>query len=296
MSGWPRQAATDRHSQITDQTTFRPPGTELDSDRSPSPSVLTTRRRTRNRRIPALHLELPSFPRRTQVLGPLPRSSHPASWMVEPRKRPQRQLSSLSLLVSATEDANHAVTRHGARRCCHRRELPAGRSISPQTASSATLSVLVTLLPRARNAWVQDRNRHREAMPTRGSIARPRRRHEAPSKARCSSRPIRAVFGPGRSLDRSSSRLLAPHRLGFESSPRFGSARGPQPTASSPNTSSCETAACPGAPGERTPPFQRVAAPARLDRRRGSSSEELSPNAGARGGIHGNATRPRRPP
>jgi hypothetical protein len=37
-----------------------------------------------------------------------------------------------------------------------------------------------------------------------------------------------------RSLDRSSVRLLAPHRLGFESNPRQGSARGPSPVGSSP--------------------------------------------------------------
>lgn len=70
-------ATANRRSAIADQTTVRPPCTERDSDRSPSLSVVATRRRARSHQKPALHRE----PVRVPDARPTPVCVLPASWV-----------------------------------------------------------------------------------------------------------------------------------------------------------------------------------------------------------------------
>lgn len=102
----------------------------------------------------------------------------------------------------------------------------------------------------------------------------------------------RAVPGWSHPLVRSSRGLLAPYRLGFASHPRLGSARGPSPSHVQPERESPRQRRLSRHPPLRGRHRSDTEASARLNRRRGSSSEEPSPATGAHSELCDNVACP----
>lgn len=108
--------------------------------RAPSATAIACRRPTAsprggmrsNHRVPALH-QTSESPRR-KMRGPNPSTVHPANRMVDPGNALSGNLS----FSGDGERTARAATCHGARRCRHRRVIPAGQPVHYETASIHT--------------------------------------------------------------------------------------------------------------------------------------------------------------
>jgi hypothetical protein len=201
-----------------------------------------------------------------------------------------------SLTVLATENASRTNGHAPRGTSMLPSPLPAGQSISLWTRSLAPHASSSGRMPQTLTHGLETTGSTPRAMPTRCSINRPRRRHEAPNLG-SAVQPSRTNRLRLESLPRPLQlEVLAPHRLGFESGSRFGSARGPSPTVSSPYARVPAKRRLPWRPPPGGHHHSDTEVPERLDRRRGSSSEEPLPDAGARSELRDNAVCPWRPP
>jgi hypothetical protein len=144
--------------QIADQTTVRPPSTERDRDCSPSPSVLTTRRYARS------HQKTGSASRTREgssMRGPLSFTGPPSELGGRSRKRPHRRPS---LVWKQETQTTRTATCHGARRCCHRRVIPAGQPAS-QRRPRSTRAVPRGGCPLAQRMGARPRQNRKRSRP-----------------------------------------------------------------------------------------------------------------------------------
>jgi hypothetical protein len=190
-----------------------------------------------------------------------------------------------SLLVTGKRTAR-AATCYEARRCRHRRVIPAGQ----RTRSESSLDPHVPgLSPERMGARLRSTPPSEAEPPLDPPSAATTQ--TTPSElgglsSKTNWRQLRTC-----SLDRSSSRLLAPRRLGFESGPRRGSARGPSPAGSSPTQALAQTPPALATTAKRSPPVRHRSAgtdelTSRLELRRALTT---------RGSLQ-RAPRQRRPP
>jgi hypothetical protein len=135
---WPRQSRyrPTLHKSQTRQT-VRPPCTERGNDRSPPPGRFATRQYALEPPSTGSAHRSPSFPG-SPTLGPFPGAGPPSEPDGRSRERPQRQPR--LLFVGDRKRTARAATRHGARRCCHRRVIPAGQRARNETDSIHTRS------------------------------------------------------------------------------------------------------------------------------------------------------------